>query len=153
MVVLQLNGARQIAEEEFEQLVVGILGTNGEQVLLGSGPRGEARSGCGRKGSLFRALGSHNIFVGKRLMISFVDFCTSGPSDYFLPSKERGRSTVAPVFDRTAENEPSAKGIAVASASTTSTFAFFMRSRSDDANCGSISTTVRRVGRSREHRW
>jgi len=46
MVVLQLNEARQIAEEEFEQLVVGILGTNGEQVLLGSGPRGEARSGC-----------------------------------------------------------------------------------------------------------
>ena len=31
MVVLQLNDARQIAEEEFEQLVVGILGANGEQ--------------------------------------------------------------------------------------------------------------------------
>ena len=31
MVVLQLNEARQIAEEEFEQLVVGILGANGEQ--------------------------------------------------------------------------------------------------------------------------
>ncbi|HJQ29884.1 MAG TPA: hypothetical protein VJ827_11130, partial [Rubrobacter sp.] len=58
MVVFQLNLARQIAEEGLEQPVVGILGTNGGQVLLGSGPRGEARSGCGCKGSLFRAVGS-----------------------------------------------------------------------------------------------
>ena len=58
MAVFQLNVARQIAEEELKQLVVGILRTHGEQVLLGSGPRGEARSSCGRKGSLFRAVGS-----------------------------------------------------------------------------------------------
>ena len=39
------------------------------------------------------------------------------------------------------------EGLAVASASTTSTFVFLMRSRSDDANRGSISMAVRRAVR------
>jgi hypothetical protein len=38
MVVLQLNDARQIAEEEFEQLVVCVLGAEEECDVLPFGP-------------------------------------------------------------------------------------------------------------------
>jgi pyruvate/2-oxoglutarate dehydrogenase complex dihydrolipoamide dehydrogenase (E3) component len=50
-------------------------------------------------------------------------------------------------------NEPSGKGIAVASASSTSAFVFFIRSCSEYANRGSSSTAVRRAVCLRRHRW